>query len=209
MLENLLSLLGLVSGIVGSVFLFYLLYKISIFPRLFRFIGLTNNLSPKESIKKFENLKKLKKREFINDESWKEESKKTFIKIFVFLFFCILFFIYAYAAIDRVFYKEDKNVKQETCLNSKDYVGECKDGKRHGQGTLIYGETGRKYVGEFKNGEQHGQGTATFPNGETYVGEFKDGFFHGKGTITLKDGTETIGIFKNGELREKISTSIK
>jgi hypothetical protein len=122
----------------------------------------------------------------------------------------ILIFIFStYAAIDRVFYKEDKNVKQETCLNSKDYVGECKDGKRHGQGTLIYGETGRKYVGEFKNGEQHGQGTATFPNGEIYVGEFKDGRFHGKGTITLKDGTETIGIFKNGELREKISTSIK
>ena len=207
MLENLLSLLGLVSGIVGSVFLFYLLYKISIFPRLFRFIGLTNNLSPKESIKKFENLKKLKKREFINDESWKEESKKTFIKIFVFLFFCILFFIYAYATIQRVFYKDDKNTKQENCLNLKDYVGECKDGKKHGKGTEIY--EGRKYVGEWNNDKQHGQGTYTGPNGETYVGEFKDGLFHGKGTITLKDGTETIGIFKNGELREKISTSTK
>ena len=120
----------------------------------------------------------------------------------------ILIFIFStYAAIDRVFYKEDKNVNQEKCLNLKDYVGECKDGKKHGIGTEIY--EGRKYVGQWKNDKQHGQGTYTFPNGETYVGEFKDGFFHGKGTITLKDGTETIGIFKNGELREKISTSIK
>ena len=120
----------------------------------------------------------------------------------------ILIFIFStYAAIDRVFYKEDKNANQEKCLNLKDYVGECKDGKKHGIGTEIY--EGRKYVGQWKNDKQHGQGTYTFPNGETYVGEFKDGFFHGKGTITLKDGTETIGIFKNGELREKISTSIK
>ena len=122
----------------------------------------------------------------------------------------ILIFIFStYAAIDRVFYKEDKNVKQETCLNSKDYVGECKDGKRHGQGTLIYGETGRKYVGEFKNGEQHGQGTATFPNGEIYVGGFKDGRFHGRGIITRKDGKETIVTFKNGELVKEIETFTK
>ena len=149
----------------------------------------------------------MKKKEVINDESGKAESKKTFIKIFVFLFFCILFFIYAYATIQRVFYKDDKNTRQENCLNLKDYVGECKDGKKHGKGTETY--RGNKYVGEFKNGEHHGQGTLTFPNGEIYVGGFKDGLFHGKGTITLKDGTETIAIFKNGEWRETISTSIK
>jgi hypothetical protein len=150
----------------------------------------------------------MKKKEVINDESWKEESKKTFIKIFVFLFFCTLFFIYTYATIDRVFYKEDKNAMQEKCLNLKDYVGECKDGKKHGKGTETY-EWGSKYVGEFKNGQHHGQGTLTFPSGAIYVGEFKDGRLHGKGTITLKDGSETIGIFKYGELRETISKSIK
>ena len=120
----------------------------------------------------------------------------------------ILIFIFStYAAIDRVFYKEDKNAKQEKCLNLKDYIGECKDGKKHGKGTETY--EGRKYVGEFKNGQRHGQGTFTFPNGEIYVGEFKNDLFHGKGTITLKDGSETIGIFKYGELRETISKSIK
>jgi hypothetical protein len=134
---------------------------------------------------------------------------KKILKVFIKLLLILIFIFSTYAAIDRVFYKEDKNVKQETCLNSKDYVGECKDGKRHGQGTLIYDETGRKYVGEFKNGEQHGQGTYTGPNGETYVGEFKNGLFHGRGTITRKDGKETIVTFKNGELVKEIETFTK
>ena len=120
----------------------------------------------------------------------------------------MILIFYAYAAIDRVFYKEDKNANQEKCLNLKDYVGECKDGKKNGKGIETY-ESGSKYVGEFKNGQHHGQGTLTFPSGAIYVGEFKDGRFHGKGTITLKDGSETIGIFKYGELRETISKSIK
>ena len=128
---------------------------------------------------------------------------KKISKVFIKLLLILIFIFYTYAAIDRVYYKEDKNVNQEKCLNLKDYVGECKDGKKHGKGTETYG--GYKYVGEFKNGEHHGQGTLTFPSGAIYVGEFKDGHLHGKGTITLKDGTQTIGIFKNGELHEKIS----
>ena len=132
---------------------------------------------------------------------------KKISKVFIKLLLILILIFSAYAAIDRVFYKEDKNTKQEKCLNLKDYIGECKDGKKHGKGTETY--EGRKYVGEFKNGQRHGQGTFTFPNGEIYIGEFKDGLFHGKGTITLKDGTETIGIFKNGELREKITTTTK
>jgi hypothetical protein len=120
----------------------------------------------------------------------------------------ILIFIFStYAAIDRIFYKEDKNANQEKCLNLKDYVGECKDGKKHGIGTEIY--EGRKYVGQWKNDKQHGQGTYTGPTGETYVGEFKNGLFHGRGTITRKDGKETIVTFKNGELVKEIETFTK
>jgi hypothetical protein len=133
---------------------------------------------------------------------------KKILKVFIKLLLILIFIFYVYATIQRVWFKDDKNVKQETCLNSKDYVGECKDGKKHGKGTETH-EWGSKYVGEFKNGQHHGQGTLTFPSGAIYVGEFKDGRFHGKGTITLKDGTETIGIFKYGELRETISKSIK
>ena len=58
------------------------------------------------------------------------------------------------------------------------YVGERKDGKYHGQGTLTYSYDDQyrgEFKGEFKDGEYHGQGTFTNPDGTKYVGEFKDG----------------------------------
>ena len=47
---------------------------------------------------------------------------------------------------------------------------------------------GNKYVGEFKDGGKHGQGTMTTSDGRKYVGEFKDGLPNGQGTITWPDG---------------------
>jgi len=38
---------------------------------------------------------------------------------------------------------------------------------------------GGKYVGEFRNGKYNGQGTITFPSGGIYVGGFKDNIQHG------------------------------
>lgn len=143
---------------------------------------------------------------------------KKILKVFIKFLLILIFIFYAYAAIQRVWFKEDKdfkqekdkNVKQENCLDLKNYIGECKNGKKHGKGTLtLPGWEGYKYVGEFKNDQYHGHGTLFIPNGTIYVGEFENGKFHGKGTFTLKDGTETIGIFKNGELKEEISKSIK
>ena len=61
------------------------------------------------------------------------------------------------------------------CADKGVYVGEKKDGERHGHGTLTF-SNGYKYVGEFLDGEMNGQGTLTLPNGSTrYVGEWKDG----------------------------------
>ena len=45
-----------------------------------------------------------------------------------------------------------------------------------------------KYVGEYKDGVRHGQGTYTQPNGEKYVGEYKDGKHHGQGTYIWGKG---------------------
>ena len=42
---------------------------------------------------------------------------------------------------------------------------------------------GDKYVGEWKDGNKHGQGTYTYADGDKYVGELKDGKRHGRGTI--------------------------
>ena len=45
-----------------------------------------------------------------------------------------------------------------------------------------------KYVGEYKDGKKHGQGTYTWSDGEKYVGEYKDGK-KWNGTMKEKDGT--------------------
>ena len=52
------------------------------------------------------------------------------------------------------------------------YVGEKKDGERHGQGTVTYAD-GKKYEGQFSKGRKHGEGTQTWSDGRKYVGEWK------------------------------------
>ena len=55
-----------------------------------------------------------------------------------------------------------------------EYVGEYKDGKKHGQGTYTWFDGGI-YVGKWKDGKEHGHGTYTSPVGTKYVGEWKEG----------------------------------
>ena len=60
--------------------------------------------------------------------------------------------------------------------NGTKYMGEWKDGKKHGQGTFTYGKgkwEGDKYEGEFKDGYRNGQGTYTWSVGDKYVGNSK------------------------------------
>jgi len=45
-----------------------------------------------------------------------------------------------------------------------------------------------KYIGEIKNGKPNGTGTITSPDGKKYEGEFKDGKEHGQGILTIPDG---------------------
>ena len=65
-------------------------------------------------------------------------------------------------------------------------------------GTETY-PNGSRYVGEYKNGKRHGQGTYTYANGDKYVGEWNDGWRHGQGTYTSADGRVEEGIFENGK----------
>ena len=80
--------------------------------------------------------------------------------------------------------------------NDAKYVGELKDGKPSGQGTLTNPSSGGKYVGEWKDGARTGQGTFTLPDGGTYVGGWKDGKYHGQGTYTFSNGGKGIGDFR-------------
>jgi len=86
----------------------------------------------------------------------------------------------------------------EILIDGDKYVGELRNGRPHGKGTMNYTD-GDKYVGEFKNGEFNGQGTYTFLDGESYAGEFKSDYFDGQGTYTFLDGDKYVGEFKNGE----------
>ena len=86
--------------------------------------------------------------------------------------------------------------------NGSRYVGEWKDGKKHGQGTYTSGKgegEGDKYVGEFKGGFKNGHGKYIWSNGDEYVGEFKDDKPNGQGTYTWSDGDKYHGEFLNGK----------
>ncbi len=84
------------------------------------------------------------------------------------------------------------------------YVGEFKEGDKHGQGTFHYlannHSKGDKYEGQFKDGRQHGQGRYTWANGKKYEGDWKDGKYNGRGVITTADGSKYVGEFKNGKM---------
>ena len=76
------------------------------------------------------------------------------------------------------------------------YVGQWKDGKRHGQGTYTW-PSGQKYVGQYKDGKYHGQGTMTWPEGQKYVGQWKDDVRAGEGTMAYADGHKYVGQWKD------------
>ena len=84
--------------------------------------------------------------------------------------------------------------KTVTFIDGRKYVGEIKDGKPHGKGTIYYPH-GIKYTGEWKNGLPNGHGTITYPQGSEYVGEFKDGNLVGEGEYHFADaGREGVSI---------------
>jgi hypothetical protein len=80
--------------------------------------------------------------------------------------------------------------------NGEKYVGKYKNDKRHGQGTMIYPD-GKKYVGGWRDGNRHGQGTGIYTEMK-YVGEWYDDKRHGQGTLTMINGNQYVGEFKNG-----------
>ena len=82
------------------------------------------------------------------------------------------------------------------------YIGEKKDGLRHGYGTFLtkYGEY---YEGEYRNGFYHGKGYFKSEDGDKYIGEWVDGEMQGHGIGTWANGDVYIGKFYGGELNGK------
>ena len=79
------------------------------------------------------------------------------------------------------------------------YEGAFKDGKFHGNGTLLW-KNGDLFSGQFQKGFYNGYGKITYGNEsdyENYEGTFKNGYFNGNGTMTLKNGDIYVGQFKD------------
>lgn len=78
------------------------------------------------------------------------------------------------------------------------YVGEFKDDQYEGRGTLEL-SGGWRYEGDFKANQLDGHGTFVMPDGRKYVGQFGRDNFNGKGTLTYQDGRRYVGEFKDDE----------
>ena len=64
-------------------------------------------------------------------------------------------------------------------ITTKDwtYVGEVKNGKPHGWGTMTYPSIGKDYIGTFNNGTPYGEGTFILSGGEKIKGKYVKGKF--------------------------------
>ncbi|MHB8909551.1 MAG: MORN repeat-containing protein [Syntrophales bacterium] len=90
------------------------------------------------------------------------------------------------------------------CILPLHAFAECTDGNcTNGKGTMIYPEkSGMKYVGQFKNGKKEGKGTVTFSDAtkskgqKQYEGGWKEDMPSGKGTLTFFDGRKFVGEWK-------------
>ena len=103
------------------------------------------------------------------------------------------------------------NVVYDYCLDNfynekgERYIGEMKNGLKHGKGTLYYDKYDKtqkfKYEGEFKDDVLEGKGTIFWRDGDKYEGDFKKGIKDGKGIYSYINGDRYEGEFKN-ELKE-------
>ena len=95
--------------------------------------------------------------------------------------------------------KECSSIKKEMVMG-KSSQGVLYRSRKGGWTINEEENTDRKYVGEIKNGRPNGQGTVTRNDGKTYVGEFREGRLNGQGTVTWSDGRKIVGEWKNGKV---------
>jgi len=75
------------------------------------------------------------------------------------------------------------------------YSGSVNEGNRFdGHGEIkYYDKSILKYIGDFKDGNKHGTGMEYYREGDTYYGEFKNNVREGKGTLHSKEGSIKYG----------------
>ncbi|KAF1782244.1 OST-HTH/LOTUS domain [Phytophthora cactorum] len=80
-----------------------------------------------------------------------------------------------------------------------EYVGEWKDGQRHGYG-IERMENGELYEGYWAYDRHNGPGELVLSDGSRYDGSFRRGLWHGHGVRTLANGDRISGEFCDGFL---------
>lgn len=92
-------------------------------------------------------------------------------------------------------------VNGEIMIGNARYVGEYKDGKPHGKGTIYFASDDsnkrKNYEGFWENGKRNGQGTMIWKDGKKYVGEWFDNLRQGHGTQYYTDGDKYVGNWIN------------
>ena len=86
--------------------------------------------------------------------------------------------------------------------NGDKYLGQIKNGKKHGKGIMHYSDK-TIYDGEWFNDLKNGQGTQTLPNGDRYEGNFKNNLMEGYGIYTYKNGRVYEGQFAKDTMEGK------
>lgn len=86
------------------------------------------------------------------------------------------------------------------CDDNISYVGQIKNKKYHGNGTIYYNDTGNLYKGHFKDGLKHGLGEFQFYNGDKYIGNFYQGEIQGIGKYISTNGYIYEGEFTIGSM---------
>lgn len=89
-------------------------------------------------------------------------------------------------------------LQRQGIWKNNEYTGTgCIEGDcQNGSGTFVY-PTYERYIGEWKDGIRHGQGIFYDKDGKVYNGEWQNDLKHGKGKLVCGESVQ-IGTWKNG-----------
>lgn len=92
--------------------------------------------------------------------------------------------------------EEDKIILNAKYEDGSQYFGEIKDGKREGQGKMVF-KSGAEYIGTWKNDQMEGEGIFKWPSGAYHKGSFANNARNGEGEYTHPNGSKFSGTCKN------------
>ena len=92
--------------------------------------------------------------------------------------------------------------------NGEIYIGDIKNGLKHGKGKMLYKSKDEKlYEGDFKENKREGKGILYYNNTDRYEGDFQNNIRNGKGILYYNNGDKYEGLFEN-DLIEGMGTDI-